>query len=176
MAAAISSRKLTKELLHKLAVLASVSAPVHVAPLSPQQSARSWRGSWHSVQRVRKLCAQSAWQLHRRGADDVRRAFVDLRDGSSGQQRWYVRSNSEKAKPDADSIATEMIYYAASCRNQGKLNCYKILVVNVCFRGNVYVCFRGNFYVCFRSNVNVCFRGNVYICFEGTFASTSMFL
>lgn len=40
--------------------------------------------------------------------------LVDLR-----QQRWYAGSNSrEKPKPDVDAIATEMIKYAAACRNQ----------------------------------------------------------
>lgn len=120
MAAGISSRKLAKELLHKLAVLtSSIGARVPVAPtLLPQPSA--W-GFCHSIQRVRNLCAQSAWQLQRRGWDDVRRAFDDLRDGSSGQQRLSVRSTSEKAKPDADSIAIKMIKYASSCPNRGKL-------------------------------------------------------
>lgn len=46
------------------------------------------------------------------------RRFVDLRDGSSGLHRWYARSNNEKAKPDPDVIATEMLKYAASCRKQ----------------------------------------------------------
>ena len=121
MAAVVFSRKIIKECFHRLAVLSSLSAAVGVVPLRLQLIAGSTE-SFQSVEiYVRKICAPSAWHLQRREAEDVRRGFVDLRDGISGQQRWYARSNSKKAKPDPDSIATEMIKYVASCRSQGKL-------------------------------------------------------
>ncbi|XP_024400899.1 uncharacterized protein [Physcomitrium patens] len=111
MAAGSSSRRLTKECFHRLVGLGSILAGVRVAPLSLQSSVKS-AGLCHAAENVRKICPQSAWQVQRIEVD-----FVDPKVKHNGQQRWYARNDSEKAKPDADSIATEMIKYAASCRS-----------------------------------------------------------
>lgn len=74
-----------------------------------------------------------------RGFVDARREFCDPTHGCVGQQRWYAGSNSEKAKPDADAIATEMIKYAASCRSQGKPECCTDCVLLYC--GEVAILF-----------------------------------
>jgi len=116
-AVALAFRKVGKKCFHRIAVLRPISAPVHASPLPPQSSVES---SSHPTKNVRNCFTQSACQ------GELKDALVDLKHGCFGQPRWYAGSNSsEKAKPDAELIATEMIKYAASCRNQGKLKCYR---------------------------------------------------
>ena len=120
MAAAIASKRLTKGCFHRLAGLSSISAALHAPPFPPQASVGS-TGSYQPVENVRKICAQSVCY---RGLADARELF----DSKHGCRRWYAGSNSEKAKPDADLIATEMIKYATTCRNLGKLTNLFIMV------------------------------------------------
>ncbi|KAG0627345.1 hypothetical protein M758_2G193400 [Ceratodon purpureus] len=134
--AIIFSRRMTKGCFRRVAVLSPLSDA-----LVPQLSRGSAGAGYHSAEVVRSICAQSAWQLQRRGGEDVRRGFVDLRDWASAQQRWYARSNNEKAKPDPDTIATEMIKYAASCRS---VETYHAEAVRVLEQGRLYLLSEGS--------------------------------
>jgi hypothetical protein len=109
----MASKRLTKGFLQRLARLSSVSA----APLSAGGT-----GLCHPAENVCRSSGQSACQG---GLADARREVFDPDHGCGRQRRWFAGSNSETAKPDADSIATEMIKYAASGRNQGKLACWR---------------------------------------------------
>lgn len=113
------SRRLTKRCLHRLMVLAKSSVPA-ASPASQLVTAAT--GSGLVVENVRGFWSQSPHEVPRIGVEDVRKGSFDLRDECSRQQRGYARSNSEKARPDGDAVATQMIKYAATCRNQGKLN------------------------------------------------------
>lgn len=108
--AALAFRRVNKKCFHRIAALRPILVPVYASLFLPQSRVGSYG---HHIEDLRNVFTQSTCQ---RGFED---ALVDLKHGCSGQQRWYAGSNSsEKAKPDAESIATEMIKYAASSRNQ----------------------------------------------------------
>jgi hypothetical protein len=87
--------------------------------LAAQQSSGGLETNHAVVENVRKIYSLSVSQAPRIGVEEVR-GTIDLKDGYSRQQRWYARSNCEKARADGDDMATQMIKYAATSRNQGK--------------------------------------------------------
>jgi len=85
--------------------------------LAAQQSSGGLETNHAVVENVRKIYSLSVSQAPRIGVEEVR-GTIDLKDGYSRQQRWYARSNCEKARADGDDMATQMIKYAATSRNQ----------------------------------------------------------